>query len=75
MYMNLLRIFHLILMQRYKWESVCSACVKVIGFVCLNIPSFVNMVNRSKSPEAFSGKNVLKICSKFTVEHPCPNVM
>ena len=26
---------------------------------------------RSSSPEVFSGKGVLKICCKFTEEHPC----
>ena len=27
--------------------------------------------SRSSSPEVFLGKGVLKICSKFTSEHPC----
>ena len=27
--------------------------------------------NRSSHPEVFLGKGVLKICSKFTGEHPC----
>ena len=27
--------------------------------------------NRSSPPEVFFGKDVLKICSKFTREHPC----
>ena len=26
---------------------------------------------RSRPPEVFLGKGVLKICSKFTGEHPC----
>ena len=30
---------------------------------------------RSSPPEEFSGKGVLKICSKFTGEHPCSSVI
>ena len=30
---------------------------------------------RSSYPELFLGKGVLKICSKFTVEHPCQSVI
>ena len=29
------------------------------------------MTFRSSYPEVFLGKGVLKICSKFTAEHPC----
>ena len=29
---------------------------------------------RSSHPEVFLGKGVLKICSKFTREHPCQSV-
>ena len=31
--------------------------------------------SRSSSPEVFLGKGVLKICSKFTGEHPCRSVI
>ena len=31
--------------------------------------------DRSSHPEVFLGKAVLKICSKFTWEHPCQNVI
>ena len=31
--------------------------------------------DRSSPPEMFSWKGVLKICSKFTVEHPCWSVI
>ena len=30
-----------------------------------------NILIRSSPPEVFWGKNALKICSKFTGEHPC----
>ena len=32
-------------------------------------------MHRSKHPELFLGKGVLKICSKFTREHPCRSVI
>ena len=32
-------------------------------------------IYRSSSPEVFLGKDVLKICSKFTGEHPCRSVI
>ena len=31
--------------------------------------------NRSSRPEVFLGKGVLKICSKFTGEHPCRSLI
>ena len=31
--------------------------------------------SRSSPPEVFLGKGVLKICSKFTGEHPCQNAI
>ena len=33
------------------------------------------VIFRSSRPEVFLGKGVLKICSKFTGEHPCRNVI
>ena len=33
------------------------------------------MVSRSSRPEVFLAKGVLKICSKFTGEHPCRSVI
>ena len=32
-------------------------------------------IDRSSRPEVFLGKGVLKICSKFTGEHPCRSVI
>ena len=32
-------------------------------------------ISRSSHPEVFSGKKILKICSKFTAEHPCRSVI
>ena len=38
------------------------------------ITQYLDGILRSSHPEVFSGKNVLKICSKFTGEHPCRSV-
>ena len=35
----------------------------------------INRLYRSNSLEVFLGKGVLKICSKFTGEHPCRSVI
>ena len=34
-----------------------------------------NTKSRNSHPEVFLGKDVLKICSKFTREHPCRSVI
>ena len=34
-----------------------------------------NAAFRSSPPEVISGKGVLKICGKFTGEHPCRSVI
>ena len=39
------------------------------------IPETLSTFHRSSSPEVFLGKGVLKICSKFTGEHPCRSVI
>ena len=47
---------------------------KVNKFLCQNSNyqrSLIRQIFRSSSPEVFLGKGVLKICSKFTGEHPC----
>ena len=50
----------------YK-ETKEGKWVKNIEFV------YLKKTNRSNPPEVFSGKAALKICSKFTGEHPCWN--
>ena len=37
--------------------------------------SLYPMQSRSSHPEVFLGKGVLKVCSKFTGEHPCRSVI
>ena len=41
--------------------------------VCMKI--LIQAVFRSSPPEVFLEKGVLKICSKFTGEHPCQTVI
>ena len=38
-------------------------------------PMFPTILFRSSPPEVFLGKDVLKICSKFTGKHPCQIVV
>ena len=35
----------------------------------------ISILNRSSHPEVFLGKVVLKICTKFIGEHPCPSAI
>ena len=35
----------------------------------------INAIYKSSPPEVFLVKGVLKICSKFTGEHPCQSVI
>ena len=60
-------------------------CINIISFLAFNVVSgyhetFYSEIQkcekfRSSHPEAFLGKCVLKICSKFTVDHPCRSVI
>ena len=47
--------------------------MKMLNFVMYHENfSITQLTNdRSSRPEVFLGKDVLKICSKFTGEHPC----
>ena len=63
--------------------SLFFSAVKValhINFLSVNIHLFTRTQlktkrNSSMPPELFSGKGVLKICSKFTGEHRCRSVI
>ena len=41
----------------------------------LQLHASISYKTRSSHPEVFLGKGVLKICSKFTGEHPCRSVI
>ena len=51
--------------SEHKHEKViaCHILLKILSII------------RSSPPEVFLGKDVLKICSKFTREHPCRSVI
>ena len=44
-------------------------------FNCLSQKTLLLLIFRSSRPELFLRKGVLKICSKFTGEHPCRSVI
>ena len=46
-----------------------------ISGVCLFYLGFNSRIDRSSHQEVFVRKGVLKICSKFTIEHPCQSVI
>ena len=57
---------------KIRWDehnNVNNNSCKTFRQIRLNM-SLVGMY-RSSRPEVFLGKRVLKICSKFTGEHPC----
>ena len=41
----------------------------------MRLPSFIILQSEAVPLEVFLGKHVLKICSKFTGEHPCQSVI
>ena len=47
------------------------------GYIQSQIDCFIftECIKRSGSPEVFLRKGILKICSKFTGEHPCQSVI
>ena len=47
--------------------------VKLTSSLVISSKNLYN--NRSSRPEVFLGKGVLKICSRFTGEHPCRSVI
>ena len=49
--------------------------MKLVILLCQKITLMIMIYNyRSSPPEVFKVKGVLKICSKFTGEHPCRSV-
>ena len=41
----------------------------------ITLQTLTSIYFRRSHPEVFSGKGVLKICSKFTGEHPCQSAV
>ena len=54
----------------FRCEVLYTFCILFVWNSIHNIGIF-----RSSHPEVFLGKGVLKICSKFTGEHPCRSVI
>ena len=55
-------------LRYYKFRHNFQDCINLICVCSLEI-------DRSSHPEVFLRKGVLKICSKFTGEHPCQSVI
>ena len=56
----------------YLYTKMTLALISVENEVnCSSTPKEVLTELRNSRPEVFLGKSVLKICSKFTGEHPC----
>ena len=53
----------------YKWYLSFFSCRKVLGERCRGVT--IPNISRSSYSEVFFWKGVLKICTKFTEEHPC----
>ena len=51
-----------------------SSLTAALGKLQVN-PIQTLTMDRNSQPEVFLGKGVLKICSKFTGEHPCRSVI
>ena len=66
---------------RVNYENILASASLQYSFYYLAVqePIYSNSaevkVYRSSLPEVFLGKDVLKICSKFTSEHPCRSVI
>ena len=60
------------LMRYVKLLTIHSLmeCKLSLKFIC-----FTDTYEESSRSEVFSGKGVLRICSKFTAEHPCQSVI
>ena len=65
----------------HLWWLLLYSCPKfnlnviVVDMEILFLEGYCNWVLRSSHPEVFLRKGVLKICSKFTGEHPCRSVI
>ena len=60
----------LFLKERFSLQDISE----LLNHVVLQIFKFL-IISRSSHPEVFLEKGVLKICSKFTGEHPCQSVI
>ena len=70
--------------QKFIFNIFLGPFIFELGFKIwwFHVSDFLKIINfndhgrsRSKPPEVFLGKAVLKICSKLRVEHPCRSVI
>ena len=61
----------LLVIRKMKWWMIWSRMVVAKQI----LTSLIQTIYRSSHPEVFMRKGVLKICSKFTGEHPCRSVI
>ena len=57
------------ILNRYKL-NISNTAISMLTFKLFACAE-MNIIVRSSHPRVFLGKGVLKICSKFTGEHPC----
>ena len=65
----------MIFLKLLKFSFTFTFSFLSLQVTCLLWRLTVIMINRSRRPEVFLVKGVLKICSKFTREHPCRSVI
>ena len=65
------KIFHVSILHYKDKLKVQHICCALMLHLCIAL--FLGRSYRSSHSEVFLGKGVRKICSKFTVEHPCRN--
>ena len=63
----------------YIYKAICYLLLLLwipVGFTIQTLDLVLkNQSSRNIHPEVFLGQNILKICSKFTGEHPCRSVI
>ena len=65
------------ILEVWKGSEYASKCNRwiLIYYSAVSLPVFESDISRNSHPEVFLEKGVLKICSKFTGEHPCQSVI
>ena len=80
---NLKKTINCFLQKKFRsftgiWRALALVVLALILLKCETMTKpffFYSAIFRSSHPGVFLGKGVLKICSKFTEEHPCRSVI
>ena len=59
----------------YPWNVYVTPLYKIIASMADHNQRRCQDLHRNSRPQVFLGKGALKICSKFTGEHPCRSVI